>query len=90
MNKLLLILAVVILTVSCKEEPKPEPVTYEQKYPVGAVMYIKPDSLKVAIAEYNSYDNSYRVYWRVGGEYFDEWFYESGFYGEVITEETYE
>ena len=92
MNKILiaLILTALIVTVSCKEDMHEKPTIYQQKYPIGTVLYVKPDSLKVVVSEYDSTDNSYRIYWREGGEYFQEWFYETSFYGEVISEQTYE
>lgn len=88
MNKLILILATIFLTVSCKEEPQPAPVVYEQKYFYGTVMYAKPDSLKVVILEFDSSDNTYKAYWREGAEYANAWYSEEGFYGEVTPSET--
>lgn len=88
MNKIVLILAVAILAVSCKEtKPYPE---YTQKYPDGTVLYAKPDSLKVVVIHFDIYDNTYKVYWRDKGEYHTDWFNETSFYGEVTSEETYE
>ena len=83
MKKILIILAV-LLIVSCKEAPQEQsPVVYEQKYPYGTVMYVKPDSLKVVISKYDSMDDTYRAYWREGAEYATAWYSEEGFYGEV-------
>ena len=88
MNKILVILVVAILTVSCKKvESDPE---YVQKYPNGTILYVKPDSLKVVVVHFDIYDNTYKVYWRDKGEYHTDWFNETSFYGEVTSEETYE
>lgn len=74
------------VAISCKEQPQEQPATvYEEKYPYGTVMYVKPDSLKVVIVEFDSTDNTYRAYWREGTEYTDSWYGEEGFYGEVQT-----
>ena len=88
MNKVLAIVAVTFLLISCKKiEPIPE---YTQKYPNGTVLYVKPDSLKVVIVHFETYDNTYKVYWRDKGEYHTDWFNETSFYGEVESEQTYE
>ena len=88
MNKLLAIITVMFLLVSCKKvESTPE---YTQKYPNGTVLYAKPDSLKVVVIHFDIYDNTYKVYWRDKGEYHTDWFNETSFYGEVESEQTYE
>ena len=83
MNKIIVILST-LLFISCKEVPleEPKPV-YEQKYDYGTVMYAKPDSLKVVIQDYDSSDDTYKAYWRVGTEYSNSWYSEEGFYGEA-------
>jgi hypothetical protein len=88
MNKVLAIVAVTFLLVSCKKvERIPE---YTQKYPNGTVLYAKPDSLKVVVIYFDIYDNTYKVYWRNKGEYHTDWFNETSFYGEVESQPTYE
>ena len=87
MNKILIIL-LAIVAISCKEQPQEQhqeqPATvYEAKYLYGTVMYAKPDSVKVVICEFDSRDNTYRAYWREGGEYSTTWYEEEGFYGEA-------
>lgn len=85
MNKILLILAVAILAVSCKKvEPAP---VCTQKYPNGTVLYAKPDSLKVVVIHFDIYDDTYKVYWRDKGESHTDWFNETSFYGEVTPSE---
>jgi hypothetical protein len=88
MNKILLILAVATLAVSCKKEEIN--LNNIQKYPNGTVLYAKPDSLKVVTVHFDAYDNTYKVYWRDRGEYHTDWFNETSFYGEVESEPTYE
>jgi hypothetical protein len=92
MNKVIiaLVLAALIVTVSCKEDIHEKPTTNQQKYPNGTVLYAKPDSLKVVIVHFDAYDNTYKVYWRDKGEYHTDWFNETSFYGEVESEQTYE
>ena len=87
MNKILIIL-LAIITISCSKRHEDQPqeqsaTVYEQKYPIGTVMYVKPDSLKVVVIEYDSTEDTYRCYWREGGEYFDAWYGEVGFYGDA-------
>jgi hypothetical protein len=89
MNKILIIL-LAIVAISCnnkqEEQLQEQPATvYEEKYPYGTVMYAKPDSVKVVICQFDSMDNSYKAYWREGGEYATAWYSEEGFYGEVQT-----
>ena len=97
MNKILLILAVAIIAISCKKTPEEQlqeqsAIVYEQKYPYGTVMYVKPDSLKVVIKGYDSSDNTYEAYWREGAEYTSSWYSEEGFYGEaeIVKDSVYE
>lgn len=86
MKKLLLILVLTVLAVSCKKvEPAP---VYTQNYPNGTVLYAKPDSLKVVVVHFDIYDNTYKVYWRDKGEYRTDWFNETSFYGEVTPSES--
>lgn len=88
MNKIALILTVVALAVSCKKvESTPE---YTQKYPNGTILYTKPDSLKVVVVQFDTYDDTYKVYWRDKEGYHTHWFNETSFYGEVTSEPTYE
>ena len=91
MNKILLILAVVILTVSCKKDhPDPKPITYTPEYSIGEVLYLKPDSLKAVVQDFDETDNTYDMYWREGDDYPHVWVGKSMIYGTVTTNETYE
>jgi hypothetical protein len=89
MNKILTILVIAILTMSCKKDhPDPKPITYTPEYNVGDVIYIKPDSLKVVIQDFDEIDNTYKVYWRVADEYSHVWVDKSMIYGTVVAKET--
>lgn len=84
MNKILAIAIIVLLLVSCKKkESNPE---YTRKYQDGTVLYVKPDSLKVVVVYFDTYDSTYKVYWRDKGQYHTEWFRETSFYGEVTSQ----
>ena len=59
MKKLIYLIIIVLLIVSCDHESKSiklygtENIETENKYNIGEVVYLKPDSLKVVIVEIN-------------------------------------
>lgn len=97
MNKIIVILSILLL-ISCKEEEQtPEQQTiYTQVHNIGDVLYLKPDSLKAVVQDFDKSDGTYQMFWREGEEYPDVWVSESMIYGTVSTtesitqEETYE
>lgn len=80
MKKIIIILTLAF--ISCKEANQEPQVVYKQKYPYGTVIYVKPDSLKVVINNFDPVDGTYKVYWRIEGQYYSDWYSEKGFYGE--------
>lgn len=97
MNKIILILSTLLL-ISCKEEEQtPEQQTiHTQVYNIGDVLYLKPDSLRAVVQDFDKSDGTYQMFWREGEDYPHVWVNDSMIYGTVSTiesitqEETYE
>jgi hypothetical protein len=94
MNKLITFLVLITILTSCKEEEQTQEqqTVYTQVYNTGDVLYLKPDSLKAVVQNFDKSDGTYQMFWREGEEYPHIWVSESMIYGTVSTiqEETYE
>jgi hypothetical protein len=94
MNKLITFLVLITILTSCKEEEQAQEqqTVYTQVYNTGDVLYLKPDSLKAVVQDFDKSDGTYQMFWREGEEYPHIWVSESMIYGTVSTiqEETYE
>ena len=94
MNKLIVFLVLITILTSCKEEEQvqEQQTVYTQVYNTGDVLYMKPDSLKAVVQDFDKSDGTYQMFWREGEEYPHIWVSESMIYGTVSTiqEETYE
>jgi hypothetical protein len=94
MNKLITFLVFITILTSCKEEEQvqEQQTVYTQVYNTGDVLYMKPDSLKAVVQDFDKSDGTYQMFWREGEEYPHIWVSESMIYGTVSTiqEETYE
>jgi hypothetical protein len=94
MNKLIVFLVLITILTSCKEEEQvqEQQTVYTQIYNTGDVLYMKPDSLKAVVQDFDKSDGTYQMFWREGEEYPHIWVSESMIYGTVSTiqEETYE
>ena len=94
MNKLISFLVLITILTSCKEEEQvqEQQTVYTQVYNTGDVLYMKPDSLKAVVQDFDKSDGTYQMFWREGEEYPHIWVSESMIYGTVSTiqEETYE
>lgn len=94
MNKLIAFLVLITILTSCKEEEQvqEQQTVYTQIYNTGDVLYMKPDSLKAVVQDFDKSDGTYQMFWREGEEYPHIWVSESMIYGTVSTiqEETYE
>ena len=94
MNKLIVFLVFITILTSCKEEEQvqEQQTVYTQVYNTGDVLYMKPDSLKAVVQDFDKSDGTYQMFWREGEEYPHIWVSESMIYGTVSTiqEETYE
>jgi hypothetical protein len=94
MNKLITFLVLITILTSCKEEEQTQEqqTVYTQVYNTGDVLYLKPDSLKAVVQDFDKSDGTYQMFWREGEEYPHIWVSESMIYGTVSTiqEETYE
>jgi hypothetical protein len=94
MNKLIAFLVLITILTSCKEEEQvqEQQTVYTQVYNTGDVLYMKPDSLKAVVQDFDKSDGTYQMFWREGEEYPHIWVSESMIYGTVSTiqEETYE
>ena len=94
MNKLIAFLVFITILTSCKEEEQvqEQQTVYTQVYNTGDVLYMKPDSLKAVVQDFDKSDGTYQMFWREGEEYPHIWVSESMIYGTVSTiqEETYE
>lgn len=92
MNKVITFLLLSIILISCKteqerkqEEELQKPITYTPVYNIGDVLYLKPDSLKAVVQDFDTSDGTYQMYWREGEEYPHIWVSESMIYGIVST-----
>jgi hypothetical protein len=91
MNRVLILIAISVLAIGCKKDhPDPKPIVYTPEYSIGEVLYLKPDSLKAVVQDFDEYDNTYDMYWREGDDYPHVWVSKSMIYGTVIPNETYE
>lgn len=94
MNKLITFLVLITILISCKEEEQTQEqqTVYTQVYNTGDVLYLKPDSLKAVVQDFDKSDGTYQMFWREGEEYPHIWVSESMIYGTVSTiqEEIYE
>jgi hypothetical protein len=94
MYKLITFLVLITILTSCKEEEQTQEqqTVYTQVYNTGDVLYLKPDSLKAVVQDFDKSDGTYQMFWREGEEYPHIWVSESMIYGTVSTiqEETYE
>ena len=94
MNKLITFLILITILTSCKEEEQvqEQQTVYTQVYNTGDVLYLKPDSLKAVVQDFDKSDGTYQMFWREGEEYPHIWVSESMIYGTVSTiqEEIYE
>ena len=94
MNKLIAFLVLITILTSCKEEEQvqEQQTVYTQIYNTGDVLYMKPDSLKAVVQDFDKSDGTYQMFWREGEEYPHIWVSESMIYGTVSTiqEEIYE
>jgi hypothetical protein len=94
MNKLITFLVLITILTSCKEEEQTQEqqTVYTQVYNTGDVLYLKPDSLKAVVQDFDKSDGTYQMFWREGEEYPHIWVSESMIYGTVSTiqEEIYE
>ena len=94
MNKLITFLILITILTSCKEEEQTQEqqTVYTQVYNTGDVLYLKPDSLKAVVQDFDKSDGTYQMFWREGEEYPHIWVSESMIYGTVSTiqEELYE
>jgi hypothetical protein len=92
MNKLITFLLLITILTSCKEEQEvkqeqelEKQATYTPVYATGDVLYLKPDSLKAVVQDFDTSDGTYQMYWREGEEYPHIWVSESMIYGIVST-----
>ncbi len=94
MNKLITFLVLITILTSCKEQEQTQEqqTVYTQVYNTGDVLYLKPDSLKAVVQDFDKSDGTYQMFWREGEEYPHIWVSESMIYGTVSTiqEEIYE
>ena len=90
MSKLIPFLFLITILSSCKEEKQlqeqqDQQTTYTPVYSTGEVLYLKPDSLKAVVQDFNTSDGTYQMYWREGEEYPHIWVSESMIYGAAST-----
>jgi hypothetical protein len=91
MNKLIIFLLLITVLTSCKKEQErkqeelQKPITYTPVYNIGDILYLKPDSLKAVVQDFDKSDGTYQMYWREGEEYPHIWVNESMIYGIVST-----
>jgi hypothetical protein len=90
MSKLVTFLFLIIILTSCKEEEQtPEQQTiYTQVYNIGDVLYLKPDSLKAVVQDFDKSVGTYQMFWREGEDYPHVWVSDSMIYGTVSTTES--
>lgn len=89
MNKLIAFLFLTTILIGCKEEEQiqeqEQQATHTPVYNIGEVLYLKPDSLKAVVQDFDTSDGTYQMYWREGEEYPHIWVNESMIYGAVST-----
>lgn len=89
MSKLIAFLFLITILISCKKEEQiqeqEQQTTYTPVYNTGEVLYLKPDSLKAVVQDFDTSDGTYQMYWREGEEYPHIWVSESMIYGAVST-----